>query len=55
MDDPVRKAIYAGIVSVCFSDPAIGAKLSRWSFGKGSTRAEHSKSVTVRSYIVENT
>jgi hypothetical protein len=28
MGDPVRKAIQAGIVGLCFSHPATGAKLS---------------------------
>ncbi|WP_047455469.1 hypothetical protein [Rhizobium rhizogenes] len=28
MDDPVRNVIRAGIVGVCFSHPAVGAKLS---------------------------
>ena len=35
MDDPVRKVIYAGIIGVCFSDPAIGAKLSRLELRQG--------------------
>lgn len=28
MDDPIRKVIQAGIVGVCFSNPATTAKLS---------------------------
>jgi hypothetical protein len=36
MDDPIRKVIYAGIIGVCFSDPAIGAKLSRLELRQGA-------------------
>ena len=41
MDDPIRKVIQAGIVGVCFSDPATGAKLSRLELhqGAGTSRA----------------
>lgn len=35
MDDPIRKVIQAGIVGVCFSDPATGAKLSRLELRQG--------------------